>query len=175
MVCKCFQFGQVWILGPIKLNQILAFSWRFYLEKHKLISFVTWHFFSPLSVKIKAHRKAVWSKLHFNINKFHWIKYVLYLCGIFVDFSFDIYLEVKQWYTDIHKLEYENYKTVDGYYQNFHWLQPGSIKWIMVSKPGFSSLSPSSIQLLTPSILTANEAMFVYKADKIWKKSTVQW
>ena len=41
---------------------------------------------------------------------------------------------------------------------------------IMVSKPGFPSLSPSSIQLLTPSKLTANEAMFVYKADKNMEK-----
>ena len=41
---------------------------------------------------------------------------------------------------------------------------------VMASKRGFPSLSPSSIQLLTPSTLTANEAMFVYKADKNMEK-----
>ena len=40
----------------------------------------------------------------------------------------------------------------------------------MASKLGFLILSPSSLQLLTPSILTANATMFVYKADKTMEK-----
>ena len=40
----------------------------------------------------------------------------------------------------------------------------------MTGKQRFRSLSPSSIQLFTPSIFTANEAMFVYKADRKMEK-----
>ena len=40
----------------------------------------------------------------------------------------------------------------------------------MASKLGFLILSPSSLQLLTPSIVTANATMFVYKADKNMEK-----
>ena len=40
----------------------------------------------------------------------------------------------------------------------------------MASKLGFLILSPSSLQLLTPSILTANATMFVYKADRNMEK-----
>ena len=37
---------------------------------------------------------------------------------------------------------------------------------IMTCKQGFLSSCPSSVQLLNPSILAANEAMFVYNEDK---------
>ena len=40
----------------------------------------------------------------------------------------------------------------------------------MASKLGFLIFCPSSLQLLTPSILTANATMFVYKADKNMEK-----
>ena len=40
----------------------------------------------------------------------------------------------------------------------------------MASKLGFLILSPSSLQLLTPSILRANATMFVYKTDKSMEK-----
>ena len=40
----------------------------------------------------------------------------------------------------------------------------------MTYKKGFLSYSPSSVQLLTPSVLTANEAMFVYNLDKNMEK-----
>ena len=40
----------------------------------------------------------------------------------------------------------------------------------MASKLGFLILGPSSLQL-TPSILTANATMFVYKADKTMEKN----
>ena len=40
----------------------------------------------------------------------------------------------------------------------------------MASKLVFLILSPSSLQPLTPSILTANATMFVYKADKTMEK-----
>ena len=61
----------------------------------------------------------------------------------FLAFSCEIYLEEKQWYTDIHLVEnYEN------------------------CEPEFKSkLNPTS-----PSILTTNEAMFLYKADKKMEK-----
>ena len=40
----------------------------------------------------------------------------------------------------------------------------------MASNQGFLSLSQSSIQLHTPSILTTNQAIFVYKAGKNTEK-----
>ena len=40
----------------------------------------------------------------------------------------------------------------------------------MTCEQGFLSYSPSSIQLLNPSILTTNEAMLVYNVDKNMEK-----
>ena len=39
--------------------------------------------------------------------------------AFFLAFSFDIYLEVRQWYTDIHKLAFTTYKIVMDIIKNF--------------------------------------------------------
>ena len=102
----------VWTSLNFGSNEALSnfsFFLDFHSDKCKLTPFLYCHSFIVYRSRLKHTENA--SDLNCTSrSKFYWIKCALYLCGTFLAFNFDIYLEVMQRYTDIHKVKFENYK-----------------------------------------------------------------